>query len=203
MAAGDIGRYGCSFAAGLSLPESWNRLIHPLQEVAQVLASSSRIKSGMNRTLEILAACREVTRSAIVLCRPRASDLHVEASYGLTPEDQMALPRVENGITEQVLGSGKPVVVHKANEQFSSSGSNSTRTIQLFGGTFAGIPIVLSRQTYGILLLDITHQKNRDYDLTLAFANLIASMRFKGSKLTGCRERGQLTTIRRACSGSP
>ncbi len=84
---------------------------------------------------------------------------------------------MEDGIADQVLESGKPVVVHKATAQSLFSGSNSLRSInQLDGRTFLGVPIFLGRETSGVLLLDMEHQKNRDFDFTLAFAHLIASM---------------------------
>src|SRR5579863_2461631 len=91
------------------------RAIHTLQEVTHALGSPGKIKAGLNRTLEILSRHHLAARTAILLRRDGTSELRIEACRGLTPEEQKAFLRVEDGIIDRVLESGKSVVVPKAN----------------------------------------------------------------------------------------
>ena len=151
-------------------------ILHTLVEIAHGLNSSTRHKLALNRTLEILDTAHGVTRSAILLRRGGTSEVRIEASRGLTQEEQRALLRIEDGLTDRVMESGKPVVVPKAGGESLFLPGN-TRTIGHSNErTLVCVPLVVSRETTGALVVDLPYDRNRDYDFETAFIDLVASM---------------------------
>jgi len=152
-------------------------MLHTLAEIAHALSLSTRHKAALNRTLEILESGHRVTRSAILLRRGGTSELRIEASRGFTPEEQRAFLRVEDGLTDRVMESGKPVVVPKAGGESLFFRPDNTRAIDHSNErTFVCVPIVVNRETTGALVVDMRYERSRDYDLTLAFIDVVASM---------------------------
>lgn len=153
------------------------RTINSLLEIARVIDSPPRPKAGLNRAMEILEQHHEVTRCAVV-SRPRGtSQLRLEASRGLTPEEQRTFLRIEDGLTNHVLDNGKPVVVPRAGGESLFFQRGGARTIsQPPETTFICVPIVMNRETYGALCADVRYEKNRDYDHALAFMSLVAAL---------------------------
>lgn len=152
-------------------------LVRTLEQAAHALNSAPCIQAGLNRTLEILEKCYGVTRSAIVLCSNGTSELRVEASRGLTPDQHKAFLRIENGLIDRVIGSGKPAVISRAGGEsvFHQRGAACVIS-QPSETTFVCVPIVMDRKTSGTLGVDLRYEKNRDHELTLAFMGLVASM---------------------------
>jgi Nif-specific regulatory protein len=153
------------------------RALRTLQEVARVLGSGTRIKAGLNRVLEILSRDHGAARSAILLRLKGSSEIRIEASRGLTAEEQKSFLRVEDGLTDRVLESGKPVVVPRAAGDSLFLRPDGTHSIHHANGrTFICVPVTVNRETAGAMLLDLEHEKHRDYALALAFVEVVASV---------------------------
>jgi Nif-specific regulatory protein len=151
--------------------------LRTLEHAARALDSPVNLKAGLNRMLEILEQYYGVIRSAIVLCRNGSSDLRVEASRGLTPDQQKAFVGMQEGLTDRVIDSGKPVVIHRAGGESLFHQRGAARLIsQPNETTFVCVPLVNGREISGVLGVDLRYEKNRDYELTLAFMGLLASM---------------------------
>jgi Nif-specific regulatory protein len=143
-------------------------ILRTLEQAAEALDTPAGINVGLNRTLEILDKYAGVIRSAIVLCTKGASNLTVEASRGVTPDQQDAFLRLDEGVIE----TGKPVVIPRTNSQRSGVTRVITQPVET---TFISVPIVMDRKVSGALCVDLRYDKNRDYTLTLAFLGLVAS----------------------------
>jgi Nif-specific regulatory protein len=151
--------------------------LHTLQEVAHALASSPRVKPALQRTLDVLSRYYEARRGAVFLRQHATSEIRIEASRGITPDEQKTLLRIEDGLTDRVFESGKPVVVPNANSFLLFTRSDSTQPINQAGGkTFICVPIIVNRETLGALLLEMDHQKYRDYSVTLGSLEVVASL---------------------------
>jgi Nif-specific regulatory protein len=151
--------------------------LYTLREVARALGSCAQIKAGLNRTLEILSRNHAMARSAILLSHRSASEIQIEACRGLAPEEQEAFLRVEDGIVDRVLETGKPVIAAKAVGDSSSLRPDGTHSIShSHERTFICFPLSLSRETSGALLIETDHDKYRDYAFTLNFLEVIAFM---------------------------
>jgi Nif-specific regulatory protein len=163
--------------AKLTLEHYDLQVLETLLEVARALDSCTRIRAGLNRALEIVEKYFGATRSAVVVRASGTSELRIEASRGLTSDEQRAFLRIEDGLTDRVMESGKPVVVPKAGGESLFFQRGGARTIsQSNETTFVCVPIIIDRATSGALGVDMRYEKNRDYDHILGFLGLIASM---------------------------
>ena len=163
--------------AKLSLEHYDAQVLQTLLDIARALDSSTRVKAGLNRALEIVEKLYTATRSAVVVRASRTSELRIEASRGLTPDEQRAFLRIEDGLTDRVMESGKPVVVPKAGGESLFFQRGGARTIsQSNETTFICVPLIIDRAPSGALGVDMRYEKNRDYDHILEFLSLVASM---------------------------
>ena len=159
-------------------------ILHSLLEIDHALEYSPRVKAGLNRTLEILENQHGATRSAIVLRATGTSELRMEASRGLTPDEQRAFLRTEGGFTDRVLESGKPIVAPKATEEsFLCKRDSASTVIHSNEVTVICVPVIINRETSGVLSLETRYEKNRDCNITLWFLSLVASMIARALKI--------------------
>jgi Nif-specific regulatory protein len=141
------------------------RILRTLEDAAQALQSTASVSAGLSRTLEILERSYGAIRSAVVLCGNGAGRLRMEASRGLPPDRQKAFLRNEDEPIRRVIESGEPVVIPR-------DGGESP----FYQRTFVCVPIPIDHTTRGALSVDLRYEKNRDYELTLSFIGLVASM---------------------------
>ena len=139
------------------------------------------MKAGLNRALEIVEKLPyAATRSAVVVRAGGTSELRIEASRGLTAEEQRAFLRIEDGLDrpgdgERQAGGGSKS--GRRNRSFSSRAAphaisqSSARTLRS-----SACPLIIDRATSGALGVDMRYEKNRDYDHILGFLSLVASM---------------------------
>lgn len=145
-----------------------------LLELSQVLSGTLNLKQSLHRALEILEQRHNFFLSAVTLLQD--GELHIEASNGITAEGQRARYRLGEGITGRVVESGKPVVV----PQVSREPMLLNRAIQRKNIkeelTYICVPIVVGRKTIGALGVDFIFKKDRDYDRSVKFLRVIASI---------------------------
>jgi Nif-specific regulatory protein len=165
--------------------------LYTLQEVARALGSCPQTRVGLNRTLEILSRNHAMARSAILMSHGGASEIRIEACRGLASDKQKAFLRVEDGIVDRVLETGKPVITPKAVGDLLSLRPDDTHYINHPNDrTFVCLPLSLSRETSGALLIEMDHDKYRDYAFTLNFLEVIAFMIAQAMRIDSERRPG-------------
>jgi Nif-specific regulatory protein len=136
-----------------------------LAEINQTLTTSGKLRMGLARTLEMLERVEEVTRAAVVLVDSMSGQLRVEASVGAGAPGTMTL-------IQQVVDSGRPMVVpHTAREPLLTRAARGA-----VNRSFFCVPIQLSRKTVGAVEVEMTFRADRDYENTLEFFRVVASM---------------------------
>ena len=154
------------------------RFLATLVEVNQGLAAARSPRAGLQRGLEILGDLYGVSRTSVVLFNPKSERLEIEASEGLSPEGRRATWGRGEGITGQVVRSGRPVVVPQISQEPSflhrtgkrRKAGVSTET------TFICVPIPGRRGPAGAMNVDLPFQKDRDYDHDLQLFRVVATM---------------------------
>jgi len=146
-----------------------------LLELGQVLSGTLNLKHSLHRALEILEQRNGVIRSVVTLLQGD-SDLHIEASNGITAEGQKAIYKVGEGITGRVVESGKPVVVPQVSREPMLLNRAVKRKDLKEELTFICVPILEGRKVIGALGVDLLFRKDRDYDRAVKFLRVIASM---------------------------
>jgi Nif-specific regulatory protein len=152
------------------------RRLSTLLEVSQALSGTLNLKSALHRVLEVLAKHHGAIRGMVTMLR-EGGELFVEASDGLDRPAQSVHYRMGEGITGRVVETGKPVVVPRVSREPAMLNRAARRTDsdeqEL---SFICVPISLNRRAVGALGVDLRYKAERDFDSSLKFFGLVASM---------------------------
>jgi Nif-specific regulatory protein len=169
---------GCVMAPDMKVGYIEAETLHVLHEAAHVLACSPRVKADLQRVLEILSRYYKASRGAIVLRHHASSELRIEASRGFTPDEQETFLRMKGGLADQVLENRKPVVIQRAAaaDTLFARPDGVIGMSQPSGRTCVCVPVVVNREALGVLVLDMGHEKYRDYPATVASMEIVAAL---------------------------
>ena len=152
------------------------RRLSTLLEVSQALSGTLNLKSALHRVLEILARHHGAIRSIVTLLR-EGGELSVEASDGLDRPAQAVQYRMGEGITGRVVETGKPIVVPRVSREPGFLHRASRRPeLDDQELSFVCVPVVLNRRAVGALGVDLRFKPERDYDSSVKFLGVVASM---------------------------
>src|SRR5262245_34911808 len=136
-----------------------------LLEIHQALTASGKLRSGLERVLEILQKSEEVARAAVVVADPASGQLRPEAAFGPPGAGTLTL-------VERVAESGRPMVVpHTSREPLLPRAARGAPDRSFFC-----VPVVVGRKTVGGLELELPFRRDRDYESALQFFRVVASM---------------------------
>jgi Nif-specific regulatory protein len=143
-----------------------------LVAVNQALSGSPSLRAALRRVLDIVDH-QDGGRSAITLAADGAQ-VRIEASGAA--EAPRTRDRLGDGVTARVLESGKPVVVPQVSREL-TFGTRAPAAAPVRNETsFLCVPITLNRKTAGALSVHLPFRADRDYDRSVAFLKVIASM---------------------------
>ena len=151
------------------------RRLSTLLEASQAMSGTLNLKASLHRVLEILARHHGAMRGMVSLLHSDGS-LRVEASDGLADASRVRYQMGE-GITGRVVESGKPVVVPRVSREPSFL-HRAARRPELSHQelSFVCVPIVLNRRPIGALAIDLKFKSDRDFERTVKFLGVVASM---------------------------
>src|SRR5580765_8204782 len=93
------------------------RKLSTLLEASQALSATLDLKEALGRVLEILGRHHGAVRSTVVLLNENTGDVEVEASAGAVTQGKRVRYRLGEGITGQVVETGKPIVVPRVSRE--------------------------------------------------------------------------------------
>jgi len=151
------------------------RRLSTLLEASQAMSGTLNLKASLHRVLEILARHHGAMRGMVSLLHSDGS-LRVEASDGLADASRVRYQMGE-GITGRVVERGKPVVVPRVSREPSFL-HRAARRPELSHQelSFVCVPIVLNRRPIGALAIDLKFKSDRDFERTVKFLGVVASM---------------------------
>ena len=148
-----------------------------LADVNAALVGTHNLRAGLQRALQILAQQRRVLQASVVLKSPDSSQLQVAASEGLSAEGQRATWAVGEGVTGQVVQAGRPVVIPQVSQEPTFLHRTGRRKRNGRSDTsFMCVPIPDGRDSMGAFNVDLTFDKNRDYERDLRLFQVMATM---------------------------
>ena len=151
------------------------RRLSTLLEVSQALSGTLNLKSSMQRVLQILIRHHGVVRGMVTLLRD--GELHVEAIEGFDDRARSVSFKVGEGITGQVVQSGKPIVVPRVSKEPEFLNRMPRRAdIPRHELSFICVPIAVQRTTAGTLAIDLKFKPERDYESSVKFFGIVSSM---------------------------
>jgi len=133
------------------------------------------LKSSMQRVLQILIRHHGVVRGMVTLLRE--GELHVEAIEGFDDRARAVSFKVGEGITGQVVQSGKPIVVPRVSKEPEFLNRMPRRAdAARHELSFICVPIAVQRTTAGTLAVDLKFKPERDYESSVKFFGIVSSM---------------------------
>jgi Nif-specific regulatory protein len=153
------------------------RKLSTLLEASQALSSTLDLKQGLHRVLEILGRHHGAVRSTVVLLNEETGDVELEAAAGAVTPGKRVRYRLGEGITGQVVQSGKPIVVPRVSREpafLSRAADRPELPHQEL--TYISAPISLEGRTVGAVGVDLRYKADRDYHRTGKFLGVVGSM---------------------------
>jgi Nif-specific regulatory protein len=148
-------------------------------ETGQTLAGTFELRDAMARVLATLGRHHNMMRGTVVLLDPDTNDLYIAASHGV---DESAARRtryqIGEGVTGRVVQSGKPVVVPQVSMEplFLDRLGVRKRTLKQQELTFICVPILVNGRPVGALGVDLRYKPERNYERSIKFLSIIATM---------------------------
>ncbi len=153
------------------------RRLATLLEVSQALSGVLNLKAALHSVLDILERRHQVAGGAVVLVDRDTKDLHVEAANGTRLPIQRSRSRNDNGVTDRVIDSGKAVAVPRVTQEphLASIVADRSRG-DLRELSYIAVPILLGRRPAGTIEVALPFKADRDYQRSLEFYKVVASM---------------------------
>ena len=153
------------------------RKLSTLLEASQALSATLDLKEGLRRVLDILGRHHGAIRSTVVLLSEDTGDVEVEASSGAVTPGKRVRYRIGEGITGRVVESGKPIVVPRVSREpmfLHRAAERPELAHQEL--SYVSVPIALEAKTVGAVSIDLLFKADRDYNRTVKFLGVVASM---------------------------
>ncbi|MEO8256471.1 MAG: sigma 54-interacting transcriptional regulator, partial [Acidobacteriota bacterium] len=153
------------------------RKLSTLLEASQALSATLDLEAGLQRVLEILGRHHGAVRSTVVLLNEQSGDVELHASAGAIPRGRQVRYAVGEGITGQVVATGKPIVVPRVSREpkfLSRAAERPELAKQEL--SYISAPVTLEGKTVGAVGIDLIFKPNRDYHRTVKFLGVVGSM---------------------------
>jgi Nif-specific regulatory protein len=157
------------------------RRLSTLLEVSQALSGVLNLKAALQAVLDLLERRHQAAGSTVFLLEPDTKELHVEATVGVRLGGR-GRTRPADGITERVIETGKPAVVPRVSQEptLTGAGERGRNGREL---SYVAVPIALGRRAAGTLEVVLPFKQDRDYERSLEFYRVVASMIAQALKL--------------------
>src|SRR5215831_16956436 len=153
------------------------RKLSTLVEISQALSGALNLKPGLHKVLEILERHHGMSRSAVTLLQEDSGELCIDAANGLSANGKKVSYHLGEGITGRVVESGKHVVVPQiSREPLFLNRAAERKELSKQELTFICVPVMLNRKAVGALGVDLAFKKERNYERTVKFLRVVASM---------------------------
>src|SRR5438552_17346754 len=93
------------------------RKLSTLLEASQALSATLDLEAGLARVLEILGRHHGAIRSTVVLLNEQTGDVELQASAGAIPRGKQVRYALGEGITGQVVATGRPIGVPRVSRE--------------------------------------------------------------------------------------
>jgi Nif-specific regulatory protein len=166
------------------------RKLSTLLEVSQTLGSTLDLRTSLARVLEILEAGHGTVSGAITSLDTQTSELKIEAATGITWQvRRRASFKVGEGVTGQVVHTGKPVIVPRVSheplflDRLGVWREGGKREL-----SFVCLPVKIDGKATGSLGVTLPYDPKRDFDREAEFLGVVASMIAQAMRVHGLVE---------------
>jgi Nif-specific regulatory protein len=152
------------------------RRLATLLEISQALSGVLNLRGALHSVLDILEKRHQLAGGAVTVLDTETKALHTEASSGRLPSQRSRVAPAD-GLVSRVADTGKPFVVPRVSQEpsLAHNGSERARSDRQ-ELTYLAVALVLNRRPAGALEVALPYKRDRDYDRSLEFYRVVASM---------------------------
>jgi Nif-specific regulatory protein len=151
--------------------------IRLVYEVSSLLAESASLESVLSPVLDKIAFHLDILRGFITIYNRKTGEIAIEEAWGLDSEEvSRGRYRPGEGITGEVIETGRPVVVPRVSEEprfLDRTGSR--RKADKSDISFVCVPIGIQGETVGTIGIDLAYDRSADLDSFARVLGTIAS----------------------------
>ena len=160
-------------------PEPVEELVEltTLFDVSEALGGSTPLHDGLREVMALLRRHPGALRGSLTLLDEETGELYIEASLDLPEEGRLARYQVGEGITGEVVATGRPMVVPDVAREprflhrtFRRGGHPADAV------TFACVPILVDHRAVGALSVDLPHRPGDDTAPLVKFLHVVAAL---------------------------
>src|SRR5690349_15838629 len=151
------------------------RKLSTLVEISQALSGTLDLRSGLTRALELLEQHHNVVAGFVTLKHDENNELEVIATSPRTPSPVRGRVRSVDNVTDQVIRTGRAVVVPNVLDEPMLKAKFADRP-KPANRSFISVPISLNRRPAGALTVELDFKSDRLYDRSAKFFGVVASM---------------------------
>jgi Nif-specific regulatory protein len=154
------------------------RKLSTLLEISQTLGTRLDFRAALTRVLEILEEHHGLVSGAVMTLEGADGELAIKTAVGVSWQAQTrARYKLGEGITGRVVESGKPICVPQVSREPLFLNRTEVRKKNTHEEmSFICVPIVLDQKTIGALGVNLSYKKDRNYDRSMKFFGVVASM---------------------------
>jgi Nif-specific regulatory protein len=152
------------------------RKLATLLEVSQGLLAADEFQSGLMKVLEALGDHHGAIRSTVALTDPQSRAVTIAATAGVVDGD-LANHQLGEWIASGVVQTGRPAVLPRVSHEPMFQRSTVMWPVpEQHELSYICVPIMLDRRPVGALGVDLLYKPHRDYERTVKFLGVVASM---------------------------
>jgi Nif-specific regulatory protein len=153
------------------------RELDTLYEVSQALAGAATLHVGLEETMGLLRRCPGALRGSLTLLDEETRELYIEAALDLPDAGRTARYRLGEGITGEVVETGRPIVVPDVERE----PRFLHRTVRRSAGpgqavSFICVPILLDHRPVGALSVDLPYRSTEDPTPLIKFLHVVGAL---------------------------
>ncbi|MCB9530862.1 MAG: sigma 54-interacting transcriptional regulator [Myxococcales bacterium] len=153
-----------------------------LHEVSRILSESRSLREAVATVLRVVVERTELRRATITLLDEGRGELFIDESYGLSSTEQSrGRYKIGEGVTGQVVASGKSVIVPRVSE--SPEFLNRTGARRRGGEpetSFVCVPLEMGRRVIGAFSVDRVYAPDNDLDADARLLEILGALVSQG-----------------------
>jgi len=159
------------------------RQLETLYSISSILATGGRQREILAEVLDTLDSELGMKRGAITLLTPDRSESMIEVAHNFPEARSRKLRyRAGEGVTGQVMQTGKPTVVPKVSEEPSFLDRFGRRDLAKEEISFICVPIPIGKEVIGAISVDLAFDEAEPLEEDMRVLTIVASMVAKDVK---------------------